>query len=192
MKTFCKNKVVRHVKLLMDNLLAVAYINKMGGTDSKTLAKLAIDLWNWCLDHKIHMSAAHLPGILNLRADKESRVVTDPSDWKLNPAFFKILVQKWGPLEVDIFASRLTFTVTDPQAIATDAFLINWMDFRGYAFPPFTLVGHCLQQVMAQNVDHLVPSSSTLSSGQASVISCRPKAFNERQPCTPFDQPSIG
>ncbi len=95
-KTFCKNKVVGHVKLLMDNLSAVAYINKMGGTHSKTLAKLAIDLWNWCLDHKIHMSAEHLPGVLNLRADKESRVVTDPSDWKLNPAFFKILVQKWG------------------------------------------------------------------------------------------------
>ena len=34
-KTFCKNKVVGHVKLLMDNLLAVAYINKMGGTHSK-------------------------------------------------------------------------------------------------------------------------------------------------------------
>ena len=101
------------------------------------------------------MSAEHLPGVLNLRADKESRVVTDPSDWKLNPAFFKILVQKW--------ASRLTFQLphfvswkSDPQAIATDAFLMNWRDFRGYAFPPFALVGRCSQQVIAQNVDHLV------------------------------------
>ena len=126
----------------------------MGSTHSKTLAKLAIDLWNWCLDHKIHMSAAHLRGVLNLRADKESRVVTDPSDWKLNPAFFKILVQKW--------ASRLTFQLphfvswkSDPQVIAIDAFLMNWRDFRGYAFPPFALVRRCLQQVMAQNVDHL-------------------------------------
>ena len=117
-----------------------------GGHTLKTLAKLAIDLWNWCLDHKIHMSAEHLPGVLNLRADKEFRVVTDPSDWKLNPAFFKILVQlphfvSWKP---------------DPQAIATDAFLMNWRDFRGYAFPPFALVGRCSQQVIAQNVDHLV------------------------------------
>ncbi len=30
-KTFCKTKVVAHVKLLMDNISAVAYINKMGG-----------------------------------------------------------------------------------------------------------------------------------------------------------------
>ncbi len=109
------------------------------------------------------MSAEHLPGVLNLKAEKESRVVTHPSYWKLNPEFFKILVQKWGPLEVDLFACRLTFQLPhfvswkpDPQAIATDAFLMNWRGFRGYAFPPFALVGRCLQQVIAQNVDHLV------------------------------------
>ena len=179
-----------------------------GGTHSKTLAKLAIDLWNWCLDHKIHVSAEHLPGVLNLKADKESRVVTDPSDWKLKPAFFKILVQKWGPLEVDLFASRLTFQLAhfvswkpDPQAIATYAFLMNWRDFRGYAFPPFALVGCCLQRVEHRPFSAscscvasaaLVPSSSTLSSGQASAICSRPRAFNERQPCTSFDQPSVG
>jgi hypothetical protein len=46
-KTFCKTKVVAHVKLLMDNTSAVAYINKMGGrgTHSQSLANLAIDLW---------------------------------------------------------------------------------------------------------------------------------------------------
>ena len=162
-KTFCKNRVVAHVKLLMDNVSAVAYINKMGGTHSQTLANLAIDLWNWCLDRKIHVSAEHLTGVLNLRADRESRVITDSSDWKLNPASFKILVPKWGPLQVDLFASRLTFQLPrfvswkpKPYAIATDAFLMNWEYIRGYAFPPFALIGRCLQQVMTQNVDHLV------------------------------------
>ena len=194
-----QNKIVGHVKLLMDNLSAVVYINKMGGgggTHSKTLAKLAIDLWNWCLDHKIHVSAEHLPGVLNLRADKESRVMTDPSDWKLNPAFLKILFQKWGPLEVDLFASRVTFQLPhfvswkpDPQAIATDAFLMNWRDFRGYAFPP--LICPCRALLTAGNGAErrpfnvssscvastaLVPSSPTLSSGQASVISSRPRS----------------
>ena len=125
-KTFCKNRT-------MDNVSAVACINKMGRTHSQTLANLAIDLWNWCLDHKIHVSAENLPGVLNLRADRESRVMTDSSNWKLNPAFFKILVQKWGPLQVDAFASPLTFQLPrfvswkpDPHAIATDTFLMNW------------------------------------------------------------------
>ena len=148
----------------MDNLSAVACINKMRGTHSKTLAKLAIDLWNWCLDHKIHNNVSSTP---TRNSEFESRQGISfgdrPQDWKLNPAFFKILVQKWGPLEVDLFASRLTFKLPhfvswkpDPQAIATNAFLMNWRDFRGYAFPPFALVGRGLQQVMAQNVDHLV------------------------------------
>ena len=147
-----------------------------------------------------------------MRADKESRVMTDPSDWKLNPAFLKILVQKWGPLEVDLFASRVTFQLPhfvswkpDPQAIATDGFLMNWRDFRGYAFPPLICPRRALLtagngaerrpfSVSSSYVAStaLVPSSPTLSSGQASVISSRPRAFNERQPCTPFDQPSIG
>ena len=43
-----------------------------------------------------------------------------------------------------------------PHAIATDAFLMNWGDIWGYAFPPFALIGRCLQQAMTQNVDHLV------------------------------------
>ncbi len=79
-------------------------------------------------------------------------------------------------------------------SIATDAFLMNWRDFRGYAFPPFALVGRCFtagngaerrpfsisSSCVASTA--LVPSSSTLTSGQASVISSRPRAFNERQP----------
>ena len=162
-KTFCKNRVVAHVKLLMDNTSAIAYINKMGGTHSQTLADLAIDLWHWCLEHKIHVSAEHLPGVLNVRADRESRMVEDSSDWKLNPTLFQTLFQKWGPLEIDLFASRLTCQLPtfvswkpDPQAFQTDAFLMNWGEFRGYAFPPFALIGRCLRQVISQNVEHLV------------------------------------
>jgi hypothetical protein len=53
------------------------------------------------------MSAEHFPGVLNLRADRESRAVIDPSDWKLNPTLFRALSQKWGLLEVELFAPRL-------------------------------------------------------------------------------------
>ncbi len=51
---------------------------------------------------------------------------------------------------------------------------------------PFSFSSSCMASTA------LVPSSSTLSSGQASVISSRPRAFNKRQSCTLFDQPSIG
>lgn len=162
--TFCKTKVVAHVKLLMDNTSAVAYINKIGGgTHSQSLANLAIDLWTWCLENEIQMSAEHLPGVLNVKADWESRAVIDPSDWKLNPILLWALSQKWGPLEVDLFASRLTCQLPqfvswkpDPWSIQTDSFLMNWRRIKGYAFPPFALIGRCLRQVMSQRVEQLV------------------------------------
>ena len=44
----------------------------------------------------------------------------------------------------------------NPLGIYTDAFTLNWVIFRGYAFPPFALIGRCLQQVQNQRVEHLV------------------------------------
>jgi hypothetical protein len=99
-KTFTKDKVCAHVKLLMDNTAAVAYINKMGGTHSQVLSNLALDLWEWCIHNNVEVSAQHLPGHLNIRADRESRLLPDSSDWKLNPVMFQSLVIKWGPLEI--------------------------------------------------------------------------------------------
>jgi hypothetical protein len=160
-KSFCKNKTSIQVKLLMDNTTAITYINNMGG-QSPVLASLVYDIWQWCLGRKIGMSAQHIPGILNLAADKESRVDRDSSDWKLNPTVFSRLNHIWGPFQVELFATRLTNQLPkfvswrpDPEAEATDAFTQDWSQVRGYAFPPFNLVGRCLAQVREQNVQCL-------------------------------------
>ena len=65
-QTFVRGKVCMKVCLLMDNMTAAHYINKMGGTKSPILARLAVDLWNWCLDHQIHIEAHYIPGVLNV------------------------------------------------------------------------------------------------------------------------------
>ena len=162
-KTFVKGKVQMRVRLLMDNLTAAHYINKLGGTKSPVLARLALDLWEWCLHHNILIEAQYLPGVLNIRADRESRVFLDHHDWKLDPLLFAELNQVWGPLEVDLFASRLSTQLPrfyswrpDPHSEAVDAFSQDWGKVRGYAFPPFALVGRCLRQLLDQSVSHLV------------------------------------
>ena len=162
-KTFVKGKVQMRVRLLMDNLTAAHYINKMGGTKSPVLARLALDLWEWCLHHNILIEAQYLPGVLNIRADRESRVFLDHHDWNLNPLLFTELNLIWGLLEVDLFASRLSTQLPrfyswrpDPQSEAVDAFSQDWSKVRGYAFPPFALVGQCLRQLLDQNASHLV------------------------------------
>ena len=162
-KTFTKGRVQMTVRLLMDNMSAAHYINKMGGTKSPVLARLTLDLWDWCLEHKIVVEAKYLPVILNTRAGKESRVMLDRHDWKLDPKVFSTIHPLWGPLEVDLFASRLTTQLPrfyswrpDPLAEASDAFSQDWSKVRGYAFPPFAQVGRCLKQLVDQNVSRLV------------------------------------
>ena len=108
LKTFVKNKKGMSVLLKIDNTTAVAYINHQGGTVSKELVALTRDLWMWCLERNIHIQAQHLPGVLNQVADMESRSMRDRSDWKLDRRIFLEVNKRYGPLEVDLFASRLT------------------------------------------------------------------------------------
>ena len=74
---------------------------QMGGSRSLILASLAKNLWEWCLERQIVLEAQHIPGILNIEADRESRNFVDNNDWKLAP-------QVWGLLEVDLFSTRLS------------------------------------------------------------------------------------
>ena len=139
----CKNRTGISMLLRIDNMTAIAYINNQGGTVSEQLVHLTHDLWMWCLERNIHIHAQHLPGSLNTVADRESRSMRDRSDWMLDSSIFKKRNLLFGPLEVDLFASRLTHQCQcyfswqpDPFAEATDAFLQSWSGMRGFATPP--------------------------------------------------------
>ena len=107
-KTFAKAKTAMFILLRIDNTTVVAYINNLGGTDSKELVILTRDLWMWCLERNIHIAAVHLPGVLNTIADTESRQMLDRTDWKLNPVMFQKISNLFRPLDMDLFASRLS------------------------------------------------------------------------------------
>ena len=157
MKSFIKDHRGVSVLLQLDNSTAVAYINNLGGTVSPLLTSMARSLWLWALERDIVISAQHIPGVSNTTADLESRVERDRSDWMLVPAVFQKINQIFGPLEIDLFASRLTHQLPrffswrpDPQAEAVDAFQQDWSQLRGYANPPWCLVGRVLNKVRTQ------------------------------------------
>ena len=108
----------------------------------------------WCLERNIYIIAQHLPGIQNVIADAESRTMIDRSDWQLNPVIFGTIAHTFGPIEVDMFSSRLTAQCPaffswwpDPFAVATDGFLQDWSQIKGYANPPWSLLGRVLSKV---------------------------------------------
>ena len=60
---YCKNKSFRHVRVMMDSVTAIAYINNLGGFKSLRCNTMAKEIWTWCIEHDLHVSAAHIPGV---------------------------------------------------------------------------------------------------------------------------------
>ena len=63
----------KHAKLMIDNTTAVAAINNMGTCHSPEYHSLAVQIWEFSISHDITwLTAAHIHGSLNVRADRES------------------------------------------------------------------------------------------------------------------------
>ena len=71
-RAFAKDRRDIHIHLRMDNRTAVFYVNRMGGTRSPVLSNLAIQIWQWCLERNLSITAEHLHGVDNCVADEES------------------------------------------------------------------------------------------------------------------------
>ena len=57
-----------------DNTTVVSYINKEGGMRSGTLCALLWRILTWCTRHQVALRVRHIPGRLNMVADKLSRL----------------------------------------------------------------------------------------------------------------------
>ena len=115
--------------------------NKLGGTQSKTLSNLAIELWNYALNRNLISSAIHIPGKLNVLAVHKSRIFKDFIEWILNPSIFMAVVARLGRPDIDLFASRVNHQIPEfvswrpvPYAVATDAFNLMWNYHLSYLF----------------------------------------------------------
>ncbi len=155
LQTFAHNKQDCHILMRMDNTTAIAYVKHKGGTRTAGLSQLAIEMWKWCMERKIILSAHHVPGKENCIADFQSRVFMDRLEWKLHPQIFRRVCQKLSfQPTIDLFASRINHQVPryaawkpDPGAIITDAFSTTWTNELAFVFPPFCLLPHVLRKV---------------------------------------------
>ncbi|XP_071479361.1 uncharacterized protein [Diadema antillarum] len=159
-----KDRVRRKTVLVKsDNLTVVSYVNKQGGTRSKPLCNLSLDILDWCDLVEMNLIASHIPGKDNYVADFLSRGSYLPTEWQLNPSIAKQIFNRFGPPQVDLFASTLNKQLpvyctkhNDPAALMTDAFTMQWNRFLGYAFPPFALIPRVLQKVLTDKATLLL------------------------------------
>ena len=88
LKSLCNNLRHKHIRIQSDNTTAVAYINAMGGIKSADCNNMAWQIWLWCIEREIWLSACHIPGSMNMEADSESRVFSTSTEWSLHPEVF--------------------------------------------------------------------------------------------------------
>ncbi|XP_064637118.1 uncharacterized protein LOC135493595 [Lineus longissimus] len=70
-KAFCTDAFDQHILIKSVNTTTVVYINHMGGRKKECNAT-ARELWMWCTERKLFVTATYLPRALNVRADAES------------------------------------------------------------------------------------------------------------------------
>ena len=136
-----------------DNSTVVSYINKQGGTSCRILCDLTLELWDFCVSRDINISALHIAGELNIRADKLSRLKLTDHDYSLSPSMFSSLSNAISfPLKVDLFANRLNFKISnyiswhnDPYSSLINAFSFKWIE-NVYLFPPIPLIDKVLNK----------------------------------------------
>ena len=134
-----------------------AYNIGQGGGHSPAIVEIMKMIFDLAWRCGWQIQVEYLPGLDNGRADHLSRVNSwETSDWKLNPSDFQHLIRRWGPLEIDLFASMLNSQLPryfsfrhDPLTSGVDALSHCWTDLRAYANPPFILMDKVLQKVRA-------------------------------------------
>ena len=144
-----------------DNTTVVAYINKQGGTTSKVLCDLALELWAFCIHRNICIFSSHISGVSNERADELSRRSSSEHSYFLLQEMFDAMCHSLSfPLVLDCFASRLNNKLAkfisrfkDPSSSIVDAFSFSWSD-NIYLFPPIPLISKVLIKFHADKVTH--------------------------------------
>ena len=144
----------RRMSVMCDNSTVVAYVNKQGGTVSRSLCSLVSQLLRWTESLDVHLDARYLPRQSNVLADLSRRDQVIGTEWSLHPQMVRDLLCCWGSPSIDLFATShnaklplCCSLVPNPQAVFEDTFCHPWDGLDVYEFPPFPLVGRVVARV---------------------------------------------
>ena len=93
------------------------------------------------------MAAAHIQGAINIEADKQPRALEDATEWKLSPALFHTIVEKFGKPDIYLFTTRINkqlkrYVLASKTRGNDYQCLLSYLKQQWFLHvPPFGLVG---------------------------------------------------
>ena len=150
LQAFQEDVAGHHVTAMCDNSTVVAYVNKQGGTVSRSLCLLTSRLLRWTESFDVHLrcevSARRVQCAGRCSQPSQAscgdRVVFPPSGGEGTSSCVGQSVNR-PVCDLPLYCSL----VPDPQAVFEDAFRHPWDDLDLYVFPHFALVGRVIARV---------------------------------------------
>ena len=116
----------------------------MGSMDSAEMDVVVHEIWDWAQSTNNCVIATHIPVMINIEADKESRVQEEITQLMLSKTVFDdIIIQIDFKLDIDLFASSLNKQVPKFDSFRPDRESIVINSF----IPPFICVPYVLQKI---------------------------------------------
>ena len=97
----------QHIRIMCDNMIAISYIDAMGGCRNKECYAITKEIWLWAIKGHNWLSAAHQPGWLNATADSQSRHFEVGIEWELYCSLFEKICGS-------LVCPRLTYWLVEP------------------------------------------------------------------------------
>jgi hypothetical protein len=148
--------------LLSDNTTTVYDVNRQ--RSATTLRLPLLQLLRYLEKYHLHMTAQHIPGVDNSKADRLSRL-SPGGDYSLRPEVLMQLQQEWGvQITADLFASGWNakharyWTIShDRNASGNNAFSTPWKPLGlPLLHPPVPLIVRTLQRLRFERMRALL------------------------------------
>jgi hypothetical protein len=158
----------RTVQLRVDSTVAIWYIKKSGGP-IRPLSQVAEQIGERLLHWGVTPLLEYVPSTSNVadllsRGGRPAQPKFREHNWELSWRWFRELQRRWGPLDVDLFASAWNRKLhkfcglhPHPDLLAIDAFSLSWKRRAGlYANPPFRLLGRVIDKLIKDKASAVV------------------------------------
>ena len=124
------------------------YQQRGGGMKLGSLCALLWRILSWCTRKQVTLKAHHIPGRLNMIADKLSRLgQTIQTEWSLHPEVFQAICSQWPPDSTTNSHSLCHRSQTPRLGQLVHSPCLGKIWIIPYAFPPAAILGKVVEKL---------------------------------------------